>query len=1036
MPKVIVYTVAYNAEKTIKHAIDSILNQTHSDWIYYVVDNGATDATGKIIKDYAAKDSRIIPLRNEKNHVWKLENRSTSVLASHEENDFFCMLDADDEYKPDFMAHMLEFIESNNLDCAACGNDVINVALDKISGVRCLPNDLVFEGSGFSELFDIYYQYFVAAWGKMISISVYRQIEWKRIPRSVTHGRDTLLMLESLRVSNRVGILAESLHKYYVYPNSLAKRWSNNRIASNRILDDTLRSFLISKCSEVIPRNDAYLIIIYFMETEDTMHVLIKSDLSLNYKLTCLHDIFTNERTQRMFSISSDEFAQQLSLWPDFIEKRGRLLESFMPWLESQKEIVKEKADKALLIGIQEIVLQSIGRSDHELFSFYIDIKKTEPQIFDSLKLAVEIIALTAQYPLLAEISSDLATSIPQVVIEVMNDNLNTALEQFLELSETAEIMKKDVESYILLGQNLAAAAEHTGAYIYFKKVWISHLIDSSKNVEALRELDEFDVLLPGDEDLISLRERLGLLGQVDTYFIVENIHHINNGIVISVLRKATLFQEKWGYRPTIVVAEYNQNLKDNIHYLVHDSASKISADIKIQNVYDYFRKTEDPNLPIIDHPRSREGLKYREIGPNTFEVSRNGALIRWEYFDHPDNRLESVIHLDIKGKTTQVDFYDKKGYLIKTREMDSVYETRYHTESYYTAEGKMCIKSEYAFKNDEHVLTGITLYDDFGNVLGEGADEGDLLGFYMDQIAATSNRICLFVNETGIYDNAVTRVKQKNAIKIALVHSAFLEDSYNLRSEPQLYYKHLVRYSSHFDGIVFLTKAEGNDFVQYCGKSQRIFTIPHFYHKEIKEVDFDMRDSRKAVIIARFDYVKRLDTAVEVFKLVLDKLPDVKLEFYGYGSKKEVKEVRKLIKKYRLDKSIRIVGVTEQPEEVFKGAALSMMTSSVEGFGITLIESISNGCPAFSFDIKYGPAEIIKHGKTGYLIPRGDIKAYAKQIISYFENLDLQRQMSENAYKDAHRFSKEVFLENWYGFMEAVVGEAVVGEAVVGEEH
>ena len=58
MPKGIFYTYAYNAEKTIKRTIQSVLAQTHEDFLYYVVDNGSTDHTGEVIQTMAQQDQR------------------------------------------------------------------------------------------------------------------------------------------------------------------------------------------------------------------------------------------------------------------------------------------------------------------------------------------------------------------------------------------------------------------------------------------------------------------------------------------------------------------------------------------------------------------------------------------------------------------------------------------------------------------------------------------------------------------------------------------------------------------------------------------------------------------------------------------------------------------------------------------------------------------------------------------------------------------------------------------------------------------
>ena len=93
-----VRTCAYNAEKTIRRAMDSVLNQTYRDITYYVLDNGSTDRTGEIVKEYALNDSRVVPFYNKVNR--DLTENPQFWLVSHElkEEDYFCILDADDEY--------------------------------------------------------------------------------------------------------------------------------------------------------------------------------------------------------------------------------------------------------------------------------------------------------------------------------------------------------------------------------------------------------------------------------------------------------------------------------------------------------------------------------------------------------------------------------------------------------------------------------------------------------------------------------------------------------------------------------------------------------------------------------------------------------------------------------------------------------------------------------------------------------------------------------------------------------------------------
>ena len=43
-------TCAYNAEKTLQRAVDSVLNQTYQDFEYHILDNGSQDSTGELLR--------------------------------------------------------------------------------------------------------------------------------------------------------------------------------------------------------------------------------------------------------------------------------------------------------------------------------------------------------------------------------------------------------------------------------------------------------------------------------------------------------------------------------------------------------------------------------------------------------------------------------------------------------------------------------------------------------------------------------------------------------------------------------------------------------------------------------------------------------------------------------------------------------------------------------------------------------------------------------------------------------------------------
>ncbi len=89
-PLVSVLLPAYNAEKTIKPAIDSILNQTYSNLELICIDDGSTDNTLNQLKEY--QDKRLILITRENRGLIKTLNEAIELASGQ----FLARMDADD----------------------------------------------------------------------------------------------------------------------------------------------------------------------------------------------------------------------------------------------------------------------------------------------------------------------------------------------------------------------------------------------------------------------------------------------------------------------------------------------------------------------------------------------------------------------------------------------------------------------------------------------------------------------------------------------------------------------------------------------------------------------------------------------------------------------------------------------------------------------------------------------------------------------------------------------------------------------------
>lgn len=119
MPKVSVYMPAYNREKYIAEAIDSILNQTFTDFELIIINDGSTDNTAKIISDYAARDKRIKFINNKQNRgIVAASNIGLDVAIG----EYIAKMDSDDISLPDRLAKQVAFLDSHpDIGMVGCG---------------------------------------------------------------------------------------------------------------------------------------------------------------------------------------------------------------------------------------------------------------------------------------------------------------------------------------------------------------------------------------------------------------------------------------------------------------------------------------------------------------------------------------------------------------------------------------------------------------------------------------------------------------------------------------------------------------------------------------------------------------------------------------------------------------------------------------------------------------------------------------------------------------------------------------------------
>jgi glycosyltransferase involved in cell wall biosynthesis len=217
IPKTSVIVPIYNKELFLRKCISSILEQTEKNIEMILVDDGSTDNSSKICKEFAEKDSRILYKRKENGGLTSARNYGRRYASG----DYIAFVDPDDYIDAETFEQMLK--NSNNADIIIGG---LIHETGKKRAMQIMPKALgnFYEGENIRKiilpLFLIYEKHPLLA---QLGIFLFKRkfLEEKKIisDESITYSEDWLFSLEALLKSKSVAIQNKA-HYHYVH-NSL-----------------------------------------------------------------------------------------------------------------------------------------------------------------------------------------------------------------------------------------------------------------------------------------------------------------------------------------------------------------------------------------------------------------------------------------------------------------------------------------------------------------------------------------------------------------------------------------------------------------------------------------------------------------------------------------------------------------------------------------------------------------------------------------------------------------------------------------------
>ena len=262
-PLVAIIMPTYNTGKYISECLDSLIAQTYKNFQCYIVNDGSTDNTAKILDAYKNKYPDKLKILTKPNGG--VSSARNLALDSLEKSDVFpkylCFIDSDDKAKPNWLESFVNAMENQNLDFAVCGYSCFDrngiekrkespINLGHLNQERIINHYYFCNEFSFGKYEPRKHTNSTFGWGLFNRCFLYEKIKHIRFDETLKYSEDMEYFAHCVQNLNSGKIIPENLYLYRLRAGSLSHNediYLNNAITNINIINKLIKTYCQNK---------------------------------------------------------------------------------------------------------------------------------------------------------------------------------------------------------------------------------------------------------------------------------------------------------------------------------------------------------------------------------------------------------------------------------------------------------------------------------------------------------------------------------------------------------------------------------------------------------------------------------------------------------------------------------------------------------------------------------------------------------------------------------------------------------------------